>query len=144
MDGEHPADHPVLTRRRHGKQRRKVVRVLVATVLALALVLGAGVVYLYFRLNGNLNQEDFSHDIIGARPTKPAEDGPKGPVNILVMGSDTRDCDGCRIDGVTSEGGSESPCSSRRSAPTESSSSPFRGKHPRPIRDASYGDPTRQ
>ena len=66
-----------------------------------------GVAYFYRHLNGNLIQHDPTGDIVGPRPTKPAELGPKRPINILVMGTDSRDCDGCDIDGIPGDGGAD-------------------------------------
>ncbi|GAA3813718.1 LCP family protein [Nocardioides panacisoli] len=84
-----------------GKRRaptpgRTVARTIGATLLALALATGVSVVMVYNHWNGNLNVvglEKQLHD----RPEKKES----GPINILVMGSDTRQCDGCNIDGMT-------------------------------------------
>lgn len=84
-----------------------MAKVLLSTVLVLALFSAMSFAYFFRHLNGNLNQQDIAGDIIGPRPTTPADVGPKGPINILVLGTDTRDCEGCNIDGLNGEGGSD-------------------------------------
>lgn len=74
------------------------------TVLALALVCGLGAVYLYRHYSGNLTVVDADDQIVADRPDKLAVEGPHEPLNILVMGSDSRDCDGCALDKHTDEG----------------------------------------
>ena len=74
-----------------------VGRVLLVTTLVLALATGLGVVYLYRHLNGNLTVLAID-DRVTNRPEKQAVEGPQEPLNVLVMGSDTRDCDGCALD----------------------------------------------
>ena len=85
--------------RRKGRAARKhtVGKVLLATTVVLALATGLGVVYLYRHLNGNLTVLEID-DVVTDRPKKAAVEGPKEPLNVLVMGSDTRDCDGCALD----------------------------------------------
>ncbi|UDY24096.1 LCP family protein [Nocardioides sp. Kera G14] len=94
-------------RRARTRRRHTVAKVLLSTLVVLALISAMSVAYFYRHLNGNLNRIDVTDDILSARPTKPADVGPKGPINILVMGTDTRDCDGCNIDGLNGEGGSD-------------------------------------
>lgn len=89
-------------RRAKPKRRHTVGKVLLATLLALAIATGLGVVYLYRHLNGNLQVLDPT-DQLSDRPTKLVE-GPKGPLNILVMGSDTREGAGNNIDGLKGGG----------------------------------------
>ncbi len=69
--------------------------VLISAVV-LALVTGLGVVYLYRHLNGNIETVSLD-EIEGERPEK-VYDGNGEPLNILVMGDDTRDGDGNAID----------------------------------------------
>lgn len=108
-DGDNHADpseqpDPRPGRRRAPTRRRHTVgRVLLATVIALGLVTGLSAAYLYRHLNGNLHVYDATKDMIGTRPAKVVT-GPQGPLNILVMGSDSRDCSGCDIDGLTKGG----------------------------------------
>ncbi len=90
-------------RRAKVKKRHTVGKVLLSTVLVLALATGLGVVFLYRHLNGNLNVLDPS-DRLTDRPTKVAVSGPREPLNVLVMGSDTRDGAGNDIDGLTGGG----------------------------------------
>src|SRR6478735_8046944 len=89
-------------RRAKPKRRHTVGKVLLATLVALAIATGLSVVYLYRHLNGNLEVLDPT-DQLSDRPSKLVE-GPKGPLNILVMGSDTRDGEGNNIDGLTGGG----------------------------------------
>jgi LCP family protein required for cell wall assembly len=90
-------------RRAPTRKRHTVGKVLLATVIALGLVTGLSAAYLYRHLNGNLHVYDATKDMIGTRPAKVVT-GPQGPLNILVMGSDSRDCSGCDIDGLTKGG----------------------------------------
>ena len=90
-------------RRGRGNRKHTVGYVVLSSVVVLALVTGLSVVFLYRHLNGNLNVVDLS-DELGERPDKVAAEGPKDPINILVMGSDTREGEGNDIDG---EGGAE-------------------------------------
>ena len=81
-------------------RKRTVGRVILASVVVLALVTGLGVVYLIRHLNGNI--ETGSFDALGdGRPEK-TYTGNGDPLNILVMGDDTREGAGNEIDG---EGG---------------------------------------
>jgi LCP family protein required for cell wall assembly len=80
------------------KKRHTVGRVLLATSLVLALATGLGVVWLYRHLNGNLNVVDVSEQLGTDRPQKEKVEGPKEPLNVLVMGSDDRDAEGNNID----------------------------------------------
>ena len=84
--------------RRTGKAGRKhtVGRVLLISSLLLAMVTALGVVLTYHHLNGNLTTID-GLDEIDNRPDDLYE-GDGKPLNILVMGSDSRECDGCEID----------------------------------------------
>jgi len=88
--------------KRKGRVRKKhtVAKVLLAVVLALSVVTGLGVVYFYRHLNGNLTVIPIQ-DLVENRPEKNAVEGPQEPLNVLVMGSDTRDCDGCALDNET-------------------------------------------
>ena len=74
-----------------------MAKVLLATLLTLGMVSGLSVAFLYRHLNGNLNVVDVD-DQLYDRPEKVHVEAPKQPLNILVMGSDSRDCDGCGID----------------------------------------------
>ena len=97
------ADRGVAGKRRAPTPGRTVAKTIGATLLALAMATGVSVVLIYNHWNGNLlvkSVENQLHD----RPDKKVTDGPQEPLNILVMGSDTRQCDGCNIDGMTEIG----------------------------------------
>ncbi len=81
------------------RHRRTVLLVVVATQLALAVLTGSAVAVGYHRLNGKIEA--------GAPIDHHAEksDGPQGPLNILFLGSDTRD--GLDIDDEAGSGGSD-------------------------------------
>ncbi|MCD4535966.1 LCP family protein [Nocardioides sp. cx-169] len=90
----------------HTPHRRTVLRVIVVTQLVLALLTGVGVSFAYHQLNGNIEALPAIPDEV-ERPDKVEVEGPKQPINILVMGDDTRNCDGCRIDREAGAGGSD-------------------------------------
>lgn len=78
-------------RARHARHHRhSALRRLgwIAGVLVVVLVVGAGVAV--WRLNSNVNRVDVSGLLGTDRPTPSATQGVQGPVNILLMGSDTR------------------------------------------------------
>lgn len=85
-------------RRGEGSRRHTVATVLLASSLVLALAVGLGVVFLYRHLNGNLTVEDVTEALGENRPDK-VDTGPQEPLNVLVMGSDTREGEGNAIDG---------------------------------------------
>lgn len=91
--------------KRRGKVRKShtVGKVLLATVLVMAMVTGLGTIWLYRHLNGNINVYDPSAQMSN-RPDVIEVEGPKEPLNVLVMGSDNRDCEGCNIDNLTGGG----------------------------------------
>ena len=93
---ERPAsDAPKRKAKPHKKHT--VGKVLLAASVVLALATGLGVTFLYRHLNGNLNVLDVSEQL-GDRPEKKLVEGPKEPLNVLVMGSDDRDAAGNNID----------------------------------------------
>src|SRR4051812_41303250 len=94
-------------RRARVRRRHTLVKVLGCTLVVLVLVTGLTMVYLYRHLNGNLTILDAGGDIVGPRPDKVAVEGPHEPLNILVMGDDTRQCQGCKIDNEAGAGGSD-------------------------------------
>lgn len=100
-----PADDPAAAtmQRTH---RRTVLRVILVTQLVLALLTGVGVAVAYHQLNGNIEALPAIPDEVD-RPDVVAVEGPKQPINILVLGSDTRACEGCRIDGEAGAAGSD-------------------------------------
>ncbi|WP_183546596.1 LCP family protein [Nocardioides albus] len=83
---------------------RTVVLTVVVTMLFLAVATGIGTWAFYDRLNSNLGSGgDIEHLV-----DEPEDTGPKRPLNILVLGTDGRDCAGCSIDGEGGAGGSDS------------------------------------
>ena len=107
--------------KRRGRARRShtVAKVLLATLLTLGMVSGLSVAFLYRHLNGNLNVVNVD-DQLSNRPDKiRIAHAPKQPMNILVMGSDSRDCDGCGID-KEAGGGSDTTILFHLSADRES------------------------
>jgi LCP family protein required for cell wall assembly len=84
-------------RRARARRTHTVAKVLGATLLTLAMVSGLSVAFLYRHLNGNLNVVSVD-DQLTNRPEKVHISAPKQPINILVMGSDSRDCAGCGLD----------------------------------------------
>jgi LCP family protein required for cell wall assembly len=92
--------------KRKGKSRKRhtVAKVLVVSLVVLGMVTGLSVVFIYRHLNGNLNVVDLTKQLGTDRPDKKSVSGPQEPLNILVMGSDARDCQGCNIDNLTGMG----------------------------------------
>ena len=90
-------------RRGRVKKRHTVGRVLLVTSVVLALVTGLSTLYLYRHYNGNLDVIDVEQQLVD-RPVKKKVEGPKEPLNILVMGSDDRDAPGNNIDNLTGGG----------------------------------------
>lgn len=88
------------TRRR---RRFVLLRVIVVAELVVALVTAAGVVYAY----EHIDRQIVSGEPIHHRAERPDPVLPTGATNILLMGTDSRDCSGCHIDGESGEGGSD-------------------------------------
>lgn len=85
--------------RRH---RRAVALVITSTLVVLALATGTLVAVFYKHLDANIRAgQDIQH------LAKKKQTGPKTPLNILVMGLDTRDCAGCHIDNEPGGDGSD-------------------------------------
>lgn len=85
-------------------KRRRWVKILVVSVVVLLLAAGLGTLYAYYRFDHNLTKKDWTSNIAESdRPTAPDVEGPDGPVNILVMGSDSREGKN-NIDGLTGLG----------------------------------------
>ena len=77
-------DETVPMERHH---RHTVLKVILISQVCLAVVTAAGVVFAYERLNGNIaNGEAITHTA-----EKPEYEGERGPLNVLVMGSDSRE-----------------------------------------------------
>mgnify|MGYP000969663501 CR=1 FL=1 len=90
-------------RRARVRRRHTVGKVLLASIVVMAMVTGLGTIWLYRHLNGNLNVLDVTSQLEN-RPDKVQVQGPQEPLNVLVMGSDSRDCAGCNIDNLTGGG----------------------------------------
>src|SRR3954453_3519939 len=116
---ELPSPYQAGKRRGRARRTHTVAKVLLATVLTLGMVSGLSVAFLYRHLNGNLNVVDVTDQLGGDRPDKIRVEGPKEPLNILVMGSDSRDCKGCGLD-QESGGGSDTTILFHLSADRES------------------------
>ena len=99
-----PADEGKPKRRGKVKKRHTVGRVLLVTAVVLALVTGLSTLYLYRHYNSNLDVIDITAQLGTDRPEKKKVEGPKEPLNILVMGSDDRDAPGNNIDNLTGGG----------------------------------------
>lgn len=91
-------------RRARAPRRRRVGVVLMVAAVALTMVTGLSGAYLYRHLSSNLTVLDIDDRIVGAQPDKVEVEGPKQPINLLVMGSDTRDGAGNNIDNLTGGG----------------------------------------
>jgi LCP family protein required for cell wall assembly len=78
-------------------RRRRIVKRVVIGLSILVLVLSSALVVAYKKLEGNINvmQINLGKD----RPAKVKVEGPKEPLNILLLGSDNRD--GTKIGGDT-------------------------------------------
>ncbi|GGF52216.1 transcriptional regulator [Marmoricola endophyticus] len=83
--------------RTSGARVRRVLKRVSVVVVVLALILGGVFAYFYKHLEGNINQLSVS-DALGKRPDKV---GSGGPLNVLVMGSDTRKGQGKAVKGST-------------------------------------------
>src|SRR5690606_11166721 len=80
-----------------------VLKVILSSLLGLGLLTGVGVVAVYNNLNGNILHEEVA-DQLRNRPEKEAVAGPQEPLNVLVMGSDSRAGKGNGIDGESGGG----------------------------------------
>lgn len=85
------------------QHKKMVLRTIVATQLVLALLTGLVVVLAYNHLNGNLNRgADIAHSV--NKPPMANVDAPTEPLNILIMGSDSREGAGNKIDAYAGGG----------------------------------------
>ena len=94
-------------RRGRRKRRHTVAAVVTASVVVMSIVTALSVVFLYRHLQDNLDYQDLSEQLTDRPDKKDVDTGPQEPLNILVMGSDTREGKGNRIDGETGGGGSD-------------------------------------
>ena len=107
--GDVATPEPRVTRRgkRRAKKRRShtVAKVLVATLVVLGLVTGLSITYFYRHFSGNLTVLVIDDQMVGDRPDKvqTVAEGEREPLNVLIMGSDTRE-GANNIDGLTGDG----------------------------------------
>ena len=99
-------DAPAPKRKAKAKRKHTVGQVMLVSSVVLALVTALGVVFLYRHLNGNLNVTDVTAALGDDRPEKVYK-GNGEPLNILVMGDDTRTGEGNDIDNEAGGGGSD-------------------------------------
>ncbi|WP_210438874.1 LCP family protein [Nocardioides xinjiangensis] len=102
MSDESRPEPPSSAPKRRGKAARKhtVGRVVLISAVVLALITGLSTVYFIRHLNGNI--EGISLEELGDDRPEEVYRGNGEPLDILVMGSDSRECEGCDID---AEGG---------------------------------------
>jgi LCP family protein required for cell wall assembly len=80
-----------------------VLRVIIIAELVVALVTAATVVFAYQRVDSEIDEGgDIEHFA-----QRPGPKLPTGEYNLLVLGTDTRDCEDCGIDGEGGKGGSD-------------------------------------
>ncbi|MFE0386937.1 LCP family protein [Streptomyces bungoensis] len=91
-------------RRKTRGTRRKALRVTAWTAAGIVVLGGAGLGYVYFKLNGNLKSVDINQALGADRPKK----ADNGSENILVLGSDTRAGANRRLGGGTDDGSARS------------------------------------
>ncbi|TNM36463.1 LytR family transcriptional regulator [Nocardioides albidus] len=91
-------------RRKAPQPGKVVVKVILASLVSLGLATGLGVVMIYNNWNGNIARVSLDDQLGNDRPKKQKVAGPREPMNILVMGSDSRDCKGCGVDGESTNG----------------------------------------
>jgi LCP family protein required for cell wall assembly len=95
--------------RRGGRRRgrvpmgRRALTVALSCGVALTLAVGLGTAWFVRHLNDNLDYVSIDGQLTD-RPDKVTSDTPHQPLNILVMGSDSRDGKGDDIDGLTGGG----------------------------------------
>ena len=91
-------------RRGRTKKRYRVLTVVTAAVVTLGLVVGLGSAYFYRHLNDNIDYQNYDRQLTNRPDKVTVADAPHEPLNILVMGSDTREGGGNNIDGLTGGG----------------------------------------
>ncbi|MFT4287808.1 LCP family protein [Nocardioides sp.] len=101
-DPSEPGDHTGGSRRRERARGRAALRVVGLVGLTLVMVVALGAAYLYRDLNSGFHVSNSQADLTD-RPDAQQVEGSRQPINILVMGSDSRD--GANdIDGDASDG----------------------------------------
>ena len=69
---------------------KRVLLISTAVLATLVVIAAAGLFVVYKKLDGNLETLDITGQLTGDRPSEAAAEGDGEPLNILVMGSDTR------------------------------------------------------
>ncbi len=94
--------HAHVGRHRAAPPRRRVWQTVVGAVAALSAVVAGGTFFAYRHLDGNITALDTSKALGTDRPEAfEAEGVPHDPLNILLLGSDTREGQGNHIGGET-------------------------------------------
>lgn len=96
-------DAPAPKRKAKPKRKHTVGRVVLASTLVLALVTALSVIFFYRHLNGNIDKVDVEGALGGDRPEEIYR-GNGEPLDILVMGDDTRSGENNDIDNETGGG----------------------------------------
>ncbi|MFI8218743.1 LCP family protein [Streptomyces sp. NPDC085932] len=91
-------------RRRAPRKRHKGLIVTAWTAAGIVVLGGAGMGYVYFKLNGNLKSVDIDQALGTDRP----QAADNGSENILVLGSDTRSGSNKKLGGGTDDGSARS------------------------------------
>jgi LCP family protein required for cell wall assembly len=92
-------------RKARRKRRQRVFRVLLCTAAALVVTAAGGFFYIYYQLNGNIHTTAIDAKSAG---TEKKDAFGRSPINILVIGSDTRsDKADCSLGGACEAGGGE-------------------------------------
>ncbi len=90
------------SRKGRGRRKHTIGYVLLTSVVVLGMVTALTMVFLYRHYNGNIEVDDGQKGLEN-RPDKIEVAGPQEPLNILVMGIDSREGDN-NIDGLTGLG----------------------------------------
>ncbi|MGW2420042.1 LCP family protein [Streptomyces sp. NPDC001709] len=91
-------------RRKAPSKGRKALRVTAWTLAGVVVLGGAGVGYVYLKLNGNIKSVDIDQALGNDRPSKVDN----GSENILVLGSDTRSGSNKKLGGGIDDGSARS------------------------------------
>ncbi|MFI2201706.1 LCP family protein [Streptomyces sp. NPDC020192] len=102
-DGTVPRRGRGRRRKARGKGRR-ALRATAWTAAGVVVLGGAGLGYVYFKLNGNIRSLDINQALGAERPTKIDN----GSENILVLGSDSRSGSNKKLGGGTDDGSARS------------------------------------
>lgn len=94
--------HAAARHRGAAPPRRHILQAVVASVASVAIVLAAVTFFVYRHLEGNITSLDTSQALGTDRPSAfPGEDSTYRPMNILLLGSDTRQGQRGHIGGAT-------------------------------------------